>query len=162
GSIIRRAWTLDGLDGDGFLLEGSFSPSGNWLIVGSFTSVALDFDVDSTAFEVGGGYVWPQAQNFDVFATATFISASVDTNFGDADETGFGLTAGVRSRFTDNFEGRGEIKYADVGASDTLIRLSGDYYFTDQFVAGISVDVGGDADTFYVGGRWIFGSRKAK
>jgi hypothetical protein len=150
------------LDGDGIQIAGSYNVQGNWLLVGGLTFLDLGNNVDTTTLQIGGGYVWPQAENFDLYAIGSVLRVSVDTNFGDADENGFGITGGIRSRFTPQLEGRAEINYVDVNDADTFIRLSGDYYFNSQVAAGLSLDLGGDADAFSVGVRWFFGQRRVK
>ena len=35
-------------------------------------------------------------------------------------------------------------------------------YFTDEFAAGVTIDLGGDVDTITFGGRWFFGGRRIK
>ena len=40
--------------------------------------------------------------------------------------------------------------------SDTYLELAGDYYFTEQFSAGISLEFAGDTDSFTIGARWFF------
>ncbi len=153
---------ISGLDGDGFQISGSYAVQGNWFVQGSFSTLGFDFDVDVTQFDVGGGYVWPQAQNYDLYALGSIVRATVDTSLGDDSETGFRVGGGVRSRITSKFEGRAELNYVDAGDSDTFVRLAGDYYFNDQFAAGLSIDLGGDADSFSIGGRYFFGERRVR
>lgn len=153
---------IDGLDGDGFQISGSYVVRGNWFVQGSFSTLGFDFNVDTTQFDIGGGYVWPQAQNYDLYAIGSIVRAGVDTNFGDDDETGFRIGGGIRSRLTSKFEGRAELNYVDIADSDTLVTLAGDYYFNDQFAAGVSIDLGGDVDSFSIGGRFFFGERRIK
>ena len=43
-----------------------------------------------------------------------------------------------------------------VGDSDTFVEIAGDYYFTQEFAAGLSVDIGADVDTITIGARWFF------
>ena len=40
--------------------------------------------------------------------------------------------------------------------SDTYLELAGDYYFTAQFSAGLSLEFAGDTDAFTIGARWYF------
>ncbi|MEL7312669.1 MAG: outer membrane beta-barrel protein [Pseudomonadota bacterium] len=149
-------------DGDGFLLGGSYNFHENWLVIGSYTSQDFDGDVDLTGFEVGVGYVWPVDPQFDLFATGSFVDYEVEFGSFDASEDGLRLTGGIRSRFNEKFEGRAVLNYLDLDDSDTFIQLAGDYYFTDEFAFGITLDVGGDVDTITFGGRWFFGDRRVR
>ncbi len=40
--------------------------------------------------------------------------------------------------------------------SDTYLEIAVDYYFTEQFAAGVSLEFAGDADVFTIGARWFF------
>jgi hypothetical protein len=147
---------VDSNGGDGFQLAGSFELDGDWILVGSLTSLDFNNNVDSTLLEVGGGYVWDYTDNFDLFTTLRLAWAEVDTPVGDADDTGFAFSAGTRGFLAPKFEIRGSVNHTNLGDSDTYLTFAGDYYFTDQVSAGISLDFAGDTDSFSIGGRWYF------
>jgi hypothetical protein len=54
------------------------------------------------------------------------------------------------------FEVRGSVNHITVGDSDTYLDIAGDYYFTPQFAAGLSIEFAGDTDIITIGGRWFF------
>ena len=147
---------VDVSGGDGFRLAGSYRLEGNWLIVGALTDLGFDNDVDSFTFEVGGGYVWPYRADWDLFGTVRYINTDVDGPGGSVDDSGIGITGGVRGKIAPQFEVRGSVNHVSVGDSDTFLQLAGDYYFTSEFAEGLSVDVGGDVDTFTIGALWFF------
>ena len=142
--------------GDGFRLGGSYELQGNWLIVGSLTTLDFNNDVDTTTIDIGAGYVWPFQEDWDLVATARFLHTDVDTPFGSDDDSGLGLSGGIRGIIAPQFEVRGSVNHVTVGDSDTFIEIAGDYYFTPEFAAGLSVDLAGDADTLTIGARWYF------
>ncbi len=142
--------------GDGFRLGGSYELTGNWLIVGSLTTLDFNNDVDTLTIDIGAGYVWPFQKGWDLVATARFLNTDVDTPFGSDDDSGIGLSGGVRGIIAPQFEVRGSVNHVTVGDSDTFIEIAGDYYFTPEFAAGLSVDLAGDADTLTIGARWYF------
>lgn len=149
------------VDGDGFEIAGSYNIQDNWLLVGGFTT--LDFNsVDVTLLEAGGGYVWPQNNQFDLFATGSIVRADIDAGANDDSDTGFRVVGGIRTRFAPNFEGRAELNYIDIEDSDTFIELGGDYYVSPQFAIGGTLDVGSDNDELTIGVRWFFGDRKLR
>ncbi|MEM1264115.1 MAG: outer membrane beta-barrel protein [Pseudomonadota bacterium] len=150
------------VDGDGFQISGSYNISGNWLIVGGYTSLDFDGPVEGSLLEAGGGYVWPVDPKFDLFSTISIARAEVDVGSFSDDETGFRIVGGIRTKFTDQFEGRAELNYLDIDDSDTLIRLGGDYYFTPQFAGGATIDLGGDNDQITFGIRYFFGDRRVR
>ena len=143
-------------DGDGFQLAGSYELEGNWILVGSLLTLDFGSNVDATLFEVGAGYVWDYAENWDLFSTLRLAHAEVDTPAGDADDTGFAFSAGARGFLAPKFEIRGSVNHINLDDSDTYLTFAGDYYFTDQVSAGISLDFAGDTDAFSIGARWYF------
>ncbi|MEO0576355.1 MAG: hypothetical protein AAF004_12895 [Pseudomonadota bacterium] len=145
---------VEGFDGDGLQLGGSYNVSGNWLVIGSIQ--LLDFDgADLDILKAGGGYVWSTDERFDLFATGALVRFDAGDN-----ENGFEITGGIRSKFNEHFEGRASINYSDVVDADTYVQLGGDYYFTPEFAAGATVDLGGDFDSITFGVRWFFGGRR--
>ena len=143
-------------DGDGLRLNGSFELNQNWLLVGGFTALDFDGDVDTSTLEAGVGYVHPYNEGWDIVGYGKLVRTEVDTPFGDGDDTGFSLGGGVRGSVTPQFEARASINYFDVADSDTFFEIGGDYYFTEQVSAGLTLDFGGDADTLTFGVRWFF------
>ena len=147
---------VDVSGGDGFRLGGSFELDGPWLLVGAFTALDFNNNVDSTLLEFGGGYVWDYSQDFDLVGTLRFVRAEVDTPGGSADDTGFAFSAGARGLLTPEFEIRGSVNHINLDNSDTYLELAGDYYFTEQVSAGLSLEFAGDTDVFSIGARWFF------
>ncbi len=147
---------VDTSGGDGFRLAGSYELDQNWLIVGAFTALDYNFNVDTSLLEIGGGYVWQYTPEFDLLGSVRLVRAEVDTPGGDADDTGFAVSAGTRGLLTPQFEVRGFVNHINLDNSDTYLELAGDYYFTEQFSAGLSLDFAGDTDTFSIGARWYF------
>ncbi|MDJ0940346.1 MAG: outer membrane beta-barrel protein [Woeseiaceae bacterium] len=147
---------LDVGGGDGFRFGGSYQLNGNWILLGSLTTLDFDFDVDSFTIDVGGGYIIPFQKDWDFLATLRYVNTEVDTPFGDADDSGLGISFGIRGMIAPQFEVRGNVNHVTIGDDDTFLDIAADYYFTPQFAAGLSVDIGGDADAFTIGGRWYF------
>ena len=150
------------IDGDGIYFGGSYNVQGNWIVVGSFTTLDFDRSVDGSQFTVGGGYVFPVDERFDLFATAQFARAEIEAGNVDESDNGIVLTGGIRSKFSEQIEGRAELNYVNIDDSDFSILLGGDFYFTPQIAAGLTVNLGGDNDSFTIGGRWFFGPRRVK
>ncbi len=147
---------VDFRGGDGFRINGSYELDDNWLIVGGLTSLDFNNNVDSTMVELGGGYVWHYSEDFDLLSTLRVVRSEIDVGGIDADETGFALSAGTRGLLTPQFEIRGSVNHINLDDSDTYLELAGDYYFTEQFSAGVSLEFAGDMDAFTIGARWFF------
>ena len=142
--------------GDGFRLAGSLEVNGPWILVGGLTALDFNNNVDSTLLELGGGYVWDYTDDFDLFGTLQFVRFEVDTPGGDADDSGLLFSAGTRGLLTPQFEVRGSVNHISLDNSDTYLQLAGDYYFTEQLSAGVSLEFAGDTDSFSLGARWYF------
>ncbi len=149
---------IDDRSGDGLQLNGSFSLTGNWILVGGITAVSFNGNVDSTLVELGGGYVLPFRDRMDLVSTLRYVSGESDTpGGGRVDDSGFGVSAGLRSRLDSKFEFRGQVNHISMEHDkDTHVELAGDYYITRNFAAGVSVKFAGDADSFTIGARWFF------
>jgi hypothetical protein len=147
---------VDFRGGDGFRLNGSYELEGNWLIVGGLTALDFNNSDDSILVELGGGYVWHYSEDFDLLSSVRVVRSDVDVGGIGADETGFALSAGTRGLLTPQFEIRGSVNHINLDDSDTYLELAGDYYFTEQFSAGVSLEFAGDMDAFTIGARWFF------
>ena len=147
---------VDTNGGDGFQLAGSYELDGPWILVGSLTALDFNNNVDTTLLEIGGGYVWDYSADFDLFSTLRLVWGEVDTPVGDADDTGVAFSAGTRGFLAPKFEIRGSVNHINLDDSDTYLQFAGDYYFTDQLSAGVSLDFAGDTDSFSIGARWYF------
>lgn len=147
---------VDRNGGDGFRLNGSYRLQGNWLLVGGLTRLDFNNDVDSTTVEIGGGYVWPYRNGWDFLANLRLVRSDVSFPLGSADDTGIGIAGGVRGMIAPQFEVRGAVNHISLDNSDTYLELAGDYYFTPNFAAGLSVEFAGDTDAWTLGARWYF------
>jgi len=147
---------VDTSGGDGFRLAGSYELDGPWILVGALTALDFNNNVDTTLLEIGGGYVWNYSKDFDLVSTLRFVRAEVDSAGGGADDSGFAFSAGARGFLAPQFEIRGSVNHINLDNSDTYLQLAGDYYFTDQISAGLSLDFAGDTDIFSLGARWYF------
>ena len=147
---------VDVAGGDGLRLNGSVQVAPNWIVVGGLTDLDFNNDREVTTFEIGGGYVYPFRSDFDLVGTARFVHTEVDEPGNDFDDNGLALAGGLRGLVAPQFEVRGSVNYVNLEDSDTFLELAGDYYFTRQFVAGLSLEFAGDADVITVGARWFF------
>ena len=146
---------IDG-GGDGFEVGGSFQFDSNWFGLVSFSSYDLGRFVDGSSFEIGAGYVFPYQKDWDIQVNARIIRAEVEVPGESVDDTGIGLLAGVRGLIAPQFEVRGNLHYVNVDESDVFLEVAGDWYFTPEFAAGLSVEFGGDVDVWTLGARYFF------
>lgn len=144
------------LDGDGFEIAGSLEIADNIHLFGSYQTLDFDFGIDTSALELGAGWMTPVAPGADLVARVAYIDSDVDPG---VDDSGLGLSAGFRKLFTAQIEGRAFVNYVDLdeSGSDTSFEVAGDYYFNDQFAAGLSFEFGDDVTVIGIGGRYFFG-----
>ena len=147
---------VDVAGGSGLQVGGSYRFDNNWFVLGSLTDIGFDASVDSTTIELGGGYVFAWKPDWDLLASVRFVDVSVDTPFGDGDDDGLLVEAGTRGLLTPEFEVRGSVNHTTIGDGDTFLKIAGDYYFAEQFAAGLSLEFAGDVDVLSIGARWFF------
>ena len=147
---------VDTRGGDGIRFNGSFELENNWLLVGGLTSLDFNNNVDTTTLELGAGYVWHYSEDFDLVSSLRLVQTDTDTPVGNFDDNGFAFSAGTRGLLTPQFEIRGSVNHINLDNSDTYLELAGDYSFTEQFSAGLSLEFAGDTDVFTIGARWFF------
>jgi hypothetical protein len=148
------------IDGDGPGLRGSYEFTENFHAFAAYTDQDFDFDVSATTLEVGAGLAWPLNPNLDVVGTVSYIKGEIDVPFfGEFDDDGFALGAGLRARVVEKLELTGGLKHAsfDEAGDDTTFGAGGRYFFTDMFAAGVDVDFDDDGTTWMLGGRLSFG-----
>lgn len=151
------------VDGEGFAVAGSLAIAPNWHVFADFSTADFDFDVETTAYRVGGGFNYPISDSADVIARLSYLNveAEVDTPIGtfSEDEDGFGLGVGLRGQVADKFELEGAVEYVDLGgesSGDTSFIAEGRYFFTPMFALGAGVEVGDDVTTYGVSARLNF------
>ncbi len=147
---------VDFRGGDGLRLNGSYALENNWLIVGGITTLDFDNNVDLTVLEIGAGYVWKYSEDFDLTSSLRIVRTDIDDAGVSIDDTGFALSAGLRGLLSPEFEIRGSVNHVNLDNSDTYLELAGDYYFTERFSAGVTLEFAGDTDAFTIGARWYF------
>jgi len=147
---------IGNLDGTGLRFNGSFNVTEQWLLVGGVTTTDFGSGVDVTTLELGAGYIYRYRPSFDLVGYGKIVSVDADFPGGSDSETGIALVGGIRGLFTPQFEGRATVNYVNVDSADTYLEFGGDYHFNQSFSAGLTIEVGGDADSFTIGARWFF------
>jgi hypothetical protein len=148
------------VDGDGFEIGGSMELAQSVHIFGNFRTLDFGSGIDASAFEIGGGYAMPLNNGADLVARLSYIDGEIDGPGGDADDSGFGFSAGARRMFTSQIEGRAFVNYQDLDESGSEVgfEIAGDYFLNDQVALGGSLELGDDVTTWTLGARWYFGA----
>jgi hypothetical protein len=149
-------------DGDGFALRGSVAITPMFHVFGGYSRSDLDLsrplagNVDYDTWELGAGLSYALTERVHFIGQASYINSEIDLADGRIDDDGYGLYAGIRSRFDTPFQMEGGVKYVDVGEAgeDVLLKLGAHYFFTDQWAAGLSLDLGDDSTAWGLNVRW--------
>ena len=146
------------IDGKGFEIGGSLAIADNWHVFGGFQSLGFDFDVDGKSFEIGAGYMQPIAPAADVVARVSYVDGEIDTAFGDADDSGFGIALGVRQAFGPSLEGSAFVKHVnlDESGNETSLALLGEVFPSEELAIGLTLEFGDDTTTWGIGARYYF------
>jgi hypothetical protein len=102
----------------------------------------------------------PLNNGADLVARLSYIDGEIDTPAGDADDSGFGFSAGGRNMFTPQIEGRAFVNYVDLDESgdEVSFEIAGDWFVNEQVALGASLELGDDVTSWTLGARWYFGA----
>ncbi|MEW6999215.1 outer membrane beta-barrel protein [Colwelliaceae bacterium BS250] len=166
----RDKWTGFGLSATNLLGENVF-------IVGSYTSVSDDLDTlfkdgekdaynttidsDINTFSAGLGYRHSLFNTTDLFGVISYenkeYKLSIFNHSDSQSENGYGLKAGLRSLVTNKIELTGSVGYEKIfDSSETELKVSALYHFTDQFSIGLSYGKSDDVDSGTASVSWFF------
>lgn len=156
---------LDNIDtGDSYFLGGSLAFGTNWLgfaeySKSDFSQAGADANVDQ--FQIGFGGHFPMTDAVDFVGKLAYVDESVDVNTpfgnGTADDSGYMLSAGVRTQVLEKLDLTGAVEYVDFGDSDdTGLSLRGLYEFTDMFSLGARVGYSDNSSAYGVFARFSF------
>ena len=152
-------------DGDGFGIGGAFEIGESWFVAASYSSAELDLPVgfgvsiDLDQMALGAGWHTAMSDNSDFYALLQYVQAELSVDgFGSADEDGIGATIGIRGMVTDKVEIGGSIGYVDLGdAGDgTAFGANLLYNFTENFAAGVFLDIEEDVTGYGAGVRFYW------
>ena len=165
----------DDIDADGFGGNASFALSDNFHVFGGFSSQDTDtFEVfdgtshnrvstDVDQWRVGLGYNLPIAGTTDLVARAAYEKFEIDDvtvggqTFDVNDgEDGYSAEVGVRTAFTENFEGHAFAGYEDFGdgADDFYGRVGALVKFNPNWGLSGDVKIADGGTEWFVGPRY--------
>ena len=147
----------EGADADGGTAIGWYRLNENIFAIGQLTMTESDSGAEAHTIAAGAGYIQPINDQWDAVAIGTLRRTEIDAAT-DIEKNGFGAQLGLRGMPIPKLEARAFVNYVDVIDDDTSLFVSGDYWLTSQFAAGIAAEVGGDVDTFSIGVRYSFGN----
>ena len=147
---------------NGFQIQGFKSLNENVYLTGRYGQLSEDVsgvDIDLDYASAGIGYRYGLTANTDFFGEVTYEYVNLDVELdgiSGEDDNGYGVTAGIRSMLTEQFELRGAIRYIDIEEDDTAFEIGADYFFTPQFSFGATYVIADDVDLLGVSARYTF------
>ncbi|MFD3391159.1 outer membrane beta-barrel protein [Alteromonas macleodii] len=146
----------------GFQIQGFKSLNENVYLTGRYGQLGEDVsgvDIDLDYVSAGVGYRYGLTQNTDFFGEVTYEYVNLDVeldSISGEDDNGYGITAGIRSMLSEQFELRGAIRYIDIEDNETAFEIGADYFFTPQFSFGATYVIADDVDLLGVSARYTF------
>ena len=146
----------------GFQIQGFKSLNENVYLTGRYGQLGEDVsgvDIDLDYASAGVGYRYGLTQNTDFFGEVTYEYVNLDIeldSISGEDDNGYGITAGIRSMLSEQFELRGAIRYIDIEDDETAFEIGADYFFTPQFSFGATYVIADDVDLLGVSARNTF------
>lgn len=147
------------VDGDGFVVGGSFELTENWFVAGGYSSADFDFGVDLDELSIGAGYHVPLNNNVDFYGMLSYVRSEVSASgFGSESENGYAAEIGVRGMIGDRFELNGSLGYVDLDefGDGTAFGAGLLYNFSHAFAAGLSLDFDEDVKAYGIDFRVYF------
>lgn len=147
----------NGPSADGFGVRGSVDFAENFFVFGEYTNQDLQ-GIDIDQFAVGLGGHLGLTEKLDGVGRIGYVDAEASVGGFSASVDGYLVSAGLRGQVTDDFEMEGHLIHRDLGdaGDETAFSIGGRYFFTDQFALGLEYEIGDDAKTFLIGGRFSF------
>ncbi|HWT14494.1 MAG TPA: outer membrane beta-barrel protein [Patescibacteria group bacterium] len=152
---VTRVNPDDGGAENGFGFGGAGALTENWHVFGNYRSydvnvLGTDFDVDG--WNVGLGYNMGISDSADFFGRVSYEKVDADI----VDANGWGIEAGVRNAFTDQFEAGASLKYIDIeDDNNTGLELYGQYKFGEWGLVG-TLNISDDGNEIFIGPRISF------
>jgi hypothetical protein len=155
-------------DADGFLLRAAIELTDNVFVFGGYSDLSIDltdFDifltetVDLREYDFGLGYAWPVGNASSMYGKVSYVSVEAESFGVSADDDGYGLAFGLRTRPATNVELEGYVDYVDLSdlGDETSFGAAARFFFTPQFALGAEVVFGEDSTSYGAGLRWHWG-----
>ena len=149
-----------GVDGDGFVIGGSYAITPTYNVFVDYRAASLDLGVDATTWGAGFGYHRPMSDQVDLVARLSYEYIEFDVPLaGSVDDSGLGLGVGLRFAQSDVLELNAGLTYVDYGdgGDDTGFEAGALYSINDVFSVGISGEWSDNLSMYTLSGRFYFG-----
>lgn len=159
---------IDEISPKGFSLTGSYLLNDNVFILADLMSVSDDLNESGTNVDLefntqtlGLGYKYALNNSSDLFASLSYenIELKAKSSYGSEseDESGYGLSVGIRSMVTNQVELMGSLKHIKIdGESETFFNVGAYYAFNKNISIGASFNKNDEVDFMNITARYSF------
>lgn len=162
-NYIQAGYVMADIDGggdaDGFGIGGAFLVNPAVFVQGAYSRIKLDgTDIEASTISGGLGFRHGLTETVDFTASANVVFAEVDAgSFGSDDDTGYGLTAGIRALVMPALELNAGANYTNVfDDGETSFGVGAVFSVTPQFALLGNGDFSSDANAYTIGARFMF------
>ena len=120
----------------------------------------LSFGVDLDSTNIGIGYNHSLGENTDFVAGLSYIKSELEFEGLSADQDGYGVSIGLRTKLSETIELAGGIEYGDLdeGGSSTAFTASILFDLTDNVAVGVGGSRDDDVTMYQASFRFYFGN----
>lgn len=156
---------IDGLDVDGWEVEGSVEVTEQVFLFADYARLELDedlgFDAEADLQRIGAGYIFGENATGNFFGTLAYARVDEEASFGSVstsdDDDGYSLGLGTRFNLGSQAEVRFGVNYTDLGEGDSLVTSAALVYNFAPFLAGVAeYSRDDDTDSIGLGVRFYF------
>jgi len=147
----------------GWGLKASFEIIDNLFVYGRYAdqkTTVRGNDYTFQPWDIGVGYAYPISDTFDVYGTVGYSNIDIDgpAALKNANDDGYTLGLGARTRLIEKLELEGVAKYANFSdyGDNVAFQFAGRWFFTDAIAVGAEYTVGDNVDTIGFNVRYQF------
>lgn len=150
--------SIANVDGDGFIAAGSVPINDDWHAFVGYSSSSFDFGIDLDQFAIGGGWHRAVSATTDFVAEAAYVRADANVPGFSADDSGIGVSVGVRGMLRPDLEVFGSIDHVELDEANGGTAIGGGVWYTvsGNLAVGLNVSFDDDATGIGVGIRLYF------
>lgn len=156
--LLYARIVTDSGDADGFAVNGSYDIGSGFFAEGLYYHLkdnSVPGDVTSNTLFLGPGYR-VHFQPVDVFLSVDYLHKQVSGNGSSVTQDGYRWVWGLRSKVTDRLELNTGVEKANVGLTDTGLRLGESYEFTEGLTLRAQYVWFSDAHSWVIGLRYLY------
>ena len=119
--------------------------------------LSVDKNTENEHLSAGLGYRKSMSNTADFFSAVTYEKIERTSGEFSSSNTGYGMSAGIRSMFSNNLEFSAEYVYLTIeDDTDNLVSVTALYGFSDKLSIGVTYVMADESDTSKASLRYAF------